>query len=116
MLLKKLTKRKIDREDLIKFGAISGLLEVVYIVLVAGFFLFAESLFPVDSGSAVIGIVAVLILLVFSAGVSAVLIFGLPFYFMIQSKYEEAGITLISSAATIIAVFILMILGEIFIY
>jgi len=87
MFTKFFKKQKITTEDLIKFGTISGLLEIVYIVLVAGFFILSESIFNIESKSAILGIIAVLMLLVFSATISAVLIFGILFYLLIIKKY-----------------------------
>lgn len=116
MLYKMLKKKKMDKEDLIKFGVLSGLIEVVYVVFVAGFFILSEALFPATAGSLIMGIIAFLLLLVISAGFSAVLIFGLPFYLMLQKKYKEAMIVICSSIGAMIVICILIILGEIFIY
>jgi len=115
-MFKKLTNKKLDRKDLIKFGSITGLMEIVYVVLVAGFFIVSESLFPATANSLIMGIVAVLTLMVISAGISAVLVLGLPLYFVMQKKYYEAVTVLLSSIVIMVVVFFLIILGEIFIY
>jgi hypothetical protein len=115
-MLKIFKKRKFALEELIKMGVISALMEVIYVVLVAAFFMVTESLFPADAASLIMGIIAMLILLVLSASISGILIFGIPFYFASQKKYHEAGVVFVSSVVTIVAMFILIILGEIFIY
>ena len=63
MLLNFFSKKKIDRQELFKLGALAGLLEIIYIVLVAGFMILAQSLFPNDSADAIIGITSFLIIL-----------------------------------------------------
>lgn len=117
MILEKINhQKKIDQSELFKFGAIAGLLQVVYIVLVAVFMLLAQSLFPTGPNGAIVGIVSFLIVFVFSAMVSGVIMLGLPFYFASQNKYQEALIVLASSAVSLIAILIIMILGKIFLY
>ncbi|MDO8668961.1 MAG: hypothetical protein Q7K65_01570 [Candidatus Buchananbacteria bacterium] len=121
MLLKKILakvsdKKQISSAELFKFGALAGILEVVYIVLVAVFMLLAQSFFPDNSNSIIIGITSFLIVFVFSALVSGLIMLGLPLYFAIQNKFKEALIVLASSAFSLIAILVIMILGKIFIY
>ena len=116
MLFKILEKKKIEDQELVKLGVMPAILQVIYIVLVAGLMILSQSLFKVSAGSMIIGMVSFLMLFVFSAGVSGFLIFGTPLYFALQKKYREAGIVLVSTALTMIAIFILLILGNLFIY
>lgn len=107
-------KNKINPAELFKLGAIAGLLEVIYIVLVATFMLLAQSLFPDDSNGVIVGIVSFLIVFVFSALVSGVILLGLPLYFAIQEKYKETLIVLAASAFSLAGILVIMILGKIF--
>lgn len=121
MLLKKILakinpKKQIDQSELFKLGAIAGLLQVIYIVLVAVFMLLAQSLFPASPSGAIVGIVSFLIVFVFSAMISGLIMLGLPLYFATQNKYREALIVLASSAFSLIVILIIMMLGKIFIY
>lgn len=111
-----LRRKKLDQKLLIKKGIIAGLLEVIFIILVASFFIISETLFPASAGSLIFGIIAVLSLLVISAAVSAVLVLGYPAYLFLQKKYKEAIVMLGATLGTMLVIFILVILGEIFIY
>ncbi|NCN07203.1 hypothetical protein GW933_00775 [Candidatus Falkowbacteria bacterium] len=120
MLLKKLFKQlghsqSVSTTELFKFGAIAGLVEVVYIVLVATFMLLAQSLFPDTPSGVIVGIVSFLTVFVFSATVSGVIMLGLPLYFAIEKKYKEALIILLSSGFSLMAILIIMMLGKFFI-
>lgn len=101
--------------ELFKFGAMAGLFEVIYIVLVAVFMLLAQSLFPASPSGAMVGIISFLIVFVFSAMISGVIMLSLPLYYAIQTKYKEALIVLFSSAFSLMAMLLIMILGKIFI-
>ncbi len=101
--------------ELFKFGAIAGLFEVVYIILVAVFMLLAQSLFPASPSGVIVGMVSFLIVFVFSALISGVIMLSLPLYYAIQNKYKEALIVLFSSAFSLVAILIIMILGKLFI-
>jgi len=115
ILAKILNKKTINTKDLVKFGVLTGLLEIVYIALVAGFVIMSETFLPDGPKPIIIGIMTFLTLFVFSASVSGVLVFGLPFYLALQNKYKEALITLLATAISLIVIFILIILGAIFI-
>lgn len=108
-------KKTMSTGELFKLGAIAGLVEIVYIVLVATFMLLAQSLFPNDSSMVIIGIVSFLIVFVFSAMMSGLIILGLPLYFAIEKQYKEALILLFSSGFSLIAILIIMMLGKFFI-
>lgn len=117
IILEKISrKNKIDNSELFKLGAIAGLLQVVYIVLVATFIILVESVFPDDSQGVIIGIASFLIVFVFSALISGVIMLGLPLYFATQQKYKESLMVLASSAVSLIAILIIMILGKLFLY
>lgn len=120
MLLKKFLaklshKKEVSSAELFKLGAIAGLIEIVYIVLVASFMLVAQSLFPATPSGAIVGIVSFLIVFVFSAMISGLIILALPLYFAIEKQYKEAIILLFSSGFSLIAILIIMMLGKFFI-
>lgn len=92
----------------LKFGFLGGALEVIYIALVGLFMQAASDWF---SGSGVQPIIMVLMLLVFSAAVSGVLVLAYPAYLALQKKYKEAIFTLLISLAVI---FVLLLVCLIF--
>ncbi|HLD28633.1 MAG TPA: hypothetical protein VJB67_03380 [Patescibacteria group bacterium] len=109
-------KKKIDSNLLIKKGILAGILEVIFISLVAGFFMIADSFFPADSGNIILNIMAVLSLLVIGVGVSGILVLGLPLYYFTQKKYQEGIVALGVTLGTILVIFILISLIEIFVF
>lgn len=116
MLSQIFKKKKIQKEELVKVGVVSALVEILYIVLVGSFMMTTEALFPADSSSLIMGIASVLMLLVLSVTVSAVLMLGMPLYLTLQKQYKEALVVVGSSILTLVTIFVLIILGEIFIY
>lgn len=99
-------KEKFNKKEILKWGVGAGLAEVVYVILVG---LCMSSLDKVMSNPQpiVLGIFSVLILLVISAGISGLLVFGYPAYLALQKQYKEALWTICATFATIILSFIL---------
>jgi len=92
----------------IKFGLLGGALEGIYISLVGLFFVCAQDWF---SGPSVFPMILMLMIFVFSAAVSGLLVLGYPLYLALQKKYKEAISTVLISLALI---FILMVVCFIF--
>ena len=90
----------------LKFGILGGILEVIYIVLVALFMQGAENWF---SGSGIFTGVLVLTLFVFSAAISGLLVLGYPAYLALQKNYKEAILTVLISLMVIFILFIVTI-------
>lgn len=109
-------RKKIDRQSLVKKGISSGLIEIVVIVLIAFFFIASETLMPANSGSMVLGIAAVLVLLVIGAAIAGALVFGWPLYLALQKKYNEAALVFCCTLATLLAFFVLIVLVEILVF
>lgn len=89
----------------LKFGIMGGLLEVIYIVLVALFMQNSEKWF---SGPGVFGIIFMLTIFVLSAALSGLLVLGYPVYLALQKNFKEAILTVLASLAVI---FVLLIAG-----
>ena len=94
----------------LKFGLLGGALQVIYIVLVGLFLQLAEQWF---SGPDIYPIIPMLMIFVFSAAVSGLLVLGYPLYLALQKKYKEAILTVLISLAVI---FVLLVMGFIFLY
>ena len=108
-----LRRKKSDQQLLVKNGISAGLIEIIFVILVAFFFIAAESLLPDKSGSMILGIASMLILLVISAAVAGALIFGWPLYLALQKKYREAVLVFCCTLATLLAFFVLAVLAEV---
>ncbi|MDD2806989.1 MAG: hypothetical protein PHW95_00510 [Patescibacteria group bacterium] len=104
-------KQKINESEVMKFGFLGGIAEAAYCFIVV---LVMESLNQAmpqgPSGS--YGFLIFLLIFVFSAGVSGILVFGYPAYLAIQKRYIESLMTAITSfvalAITGILVFMLI--------
>ncbi|HNP75046.1 MAG TPA: hypothetical protein PKL09_01630 [bacterium] len=111
-----LRRKKTDRQALVKKGISAGLVEIAVIILIAFFFIASETLMPAKSGSLVLGIAAVLVLLVIGAAIAGILVFGWPLYLALQKKYYEAVLVFCCTLATLLAFFLLIVLAEILIF
>ena len=69
-------------------GLLQAVAMTVYVALVAGFFLLMSTVNVEPDGFA--GVLGMLLLLVFSASVSGVIIFGSPVYFLVHKKASKA--------------------------
>ncbi len=91
-------------KNALKFGLLGGALEVIYCSLMAIFFWLAQD-FLNEVGF--FCFLIFLLLFVFSAAVSALLVLGYPFYLFLKKKYREALFTVIVSLLVIILLLIL---------
>ena len=95
-------------------GVITGIMEVCYISLVAIFMVGAQSFLnnaPSSPWMNVFGIICMLSILVFSVGISGVLVFGWPAHYFMEHKYEQALSSFIATAATMFVIFSMIFLG-----
>lgn len=99
-------KQKIDEAEVMKFGFLGGMAEAVYILFVVLFLNVLGSSAP-SIKPQIIGAVLLLLVFVFSAGVSAILIFGYPLYMAVQKRYTESLMTAVTSLLTLMIIGIL---------
>ena len=93
-------------------GVVAGITQSAYIALVAIFIAASETAFAAPtSWSVVLGIIAFLSLFCISAAVSAVVVFGRPFYYFSQQKYREALSVFLATIVTIFVVFAILFLS-----
>jgi len=93
-------KQKINESEILKFGFLGGTCQALYIFLVVlGLNVLGKNFNnqPPD----LLGSMLILMIFVFSAGVSGILVFGYPTYLAFQKKFVEALMTAIFSLATI---------------
>ena len=100
-------KQKIDESDVLKFGFLGGIAEATYILMVALFIQVMAVAGP--SGEGHVGnIIMFLIVFVFSAAVSGLLVFGYPAYLAIQERYVEGLMTAVTTLVSLAIIGILM--------
>ena len=108
-------RQKINKSAVIKFGFLGGISQAGYCLLVALTISGLEKIMPKPSDP-VTGPLVVLLLFVFSAAVSGILVFGYPAYLGLQKRYAEAIMTAVVTLAAIafigVAVFILIFLVQ----
>lgn len=93
--------KKNDKKEIYKYGIGGGILEILYILLVAWFINSMEK--TTNEPEPIIGIMSVLLLFVFSAAVSGFLVLGYPAYLGLQNKLQEAFLTLLTTILTLFA-------------
>ncbi len=94
-----------NRKNVI-YGMLTGLLAVLYCILVALFMFNINKLFS-DDNNGLLGIIAALILLVISAAITGSLVFAYPAYLFINKKFKSG---LYAFLANIISIIILGII------
>ena len=103
-ILKKkiLRRKKIDQNTIIKYGVLAGLTQSLFTVAIVFIIINIGSYFEARSTEFdFLGPVLMLIIFVFSATVSGLIILGAPGYLAMQKKIHEAALTLLVSLATL---------------
>lgn len=99
-------KQKINESEVMKFGFLGGMAEAVYIFLVVSLMTVLSNTMP-NPNQMTIGFM-MLSLLVFSAAVSGILVFGYPAYLGFQKRYTEALMTAVTTLVTLAIIGILV--------
>jgi len=109
-------KQKVNDSEVLKFGFLGGMAQSVYILLISLFIQILDKSTPPPYPAQMWGPVLVLIMFVFSAGISAILMFGYPAYLAMQQSYAEALMTAVTSLLTLamIGIFVFMLLSSIY--
>jgi hypothetical protein len=103
---------KTDKKEIYKFGIGGGLLEIIYIALVA---LLINSVNDIMNGAnSILSVLAFLLLFVFSVAVSGVFVLGYPAYLGLQKRLREAILTLLTTILTMLVAGIIVFLIAIF--
>ena len=99
-------KQKINGSEIIKFGFLGGIAETTYIFLVVLTMNSLGKIMPQQPD--ILAGMMMLLLFVFSAGVSGVLVFGYPAYLAFQKRFNEALMTAVLTLATMVIAGILV--------
>jgi hypothetical protein len=100
--------KQIKPKEIFKFGIGGGIAEIIYVLLVAFLFTNLENLLPTPP--ALFGFFFFLLLFVFSAAISGLLVLGYPIYLAIKKRLQEAIMTFIVTLLTILTGFVIIIL------
>ena len=100
-------KQKINESEVMKFGFLAGVAEASYCFLVALLISILEETMP-RPPHPIISPLAVLLLFVFSAAVSGILVFCYPAYLALQKRYTEAFMTAMITVVTLAIIGILV--------
>jgi len=98
------------KDQLVRQGVVLGLIESVFVALVALVVFVGEVIFPISSIGPIIGVISLLILFVVGTGISATLVFGYPISLMLDKKEDEAKTLLFSILSTLLVVFVLLLI------
>lgn len=93
--------KKNEKKDIYKYGISAGLLEIIYILLVAWFITSLDNI--MGQVNNLVSILSFLLLFVFSAAVSGFLVLGYPAYLGLQKRLQEAFLTLLITILTLLA-------------
>ena len=91
---------------IIKNAIINALATTLYIVFIASFFFYAPQIMPKEENEFLIPVM-MLLLFVFSAGVTGMLVFGRPIMWYLDGKKHEAVMLI---AATLVALLVITVI------
>lgn len=97
-----------DESIQVKAGILAGLLESLYVLVVAVIMMKIGEIMPQEDG--IFGIGMFLILLVFSAGISGVFVFGLPIHLFLEKRVKDAVKVMTTTFLTLMGVFFITML------
>lgn len=92
----------------VKAGVLAGLVESLYIIIVAVIMMQLSEAMPKMEG--IFGTGMLLILLVFSAGISGVFVFGLPIHLFLEKRVKDAVRVMTTTFLTLGGVFFVIML------
>ncbi len=102
-------KQKINESEVLKFGFLGGIAEAAYVLMVASLITALGKFFP-QQPKGIAGPALVLLLLVFSAAVSGILVFGYPVYLAFQKRFAESLMTVVITLASLAIIGIMVFL------
>jgi hypothetical protein len=101
-------KEKINKKESIKWGIGGALAQIAYVLLIVGLFSVLDKVMATPPQF--IGFLFMLLLFVFSAGISGLFVFGFPVYLAVQKRFHEAFATLFVTFISMFAALILILL------
>lgn len=99
--------KQVKNQDIIKWGILGALAEIGYILIIVGLFTVLDKVLATPPEF--IGFLFMLLLFVFSVGVSGVFVFGYAAYLALQKKYKEAACTVFVTFSTMLIVLLLIL-------
>jgi hypothetical protein len=103
--------KKLNKAKIYKWGISAGIGQLIYIVLVVLIIMALDQIMKETAAyGGPLAMLLVLILLVFSAAISGLIVFGYPAYLFLQKNYKQAVCTVLTSLATILIGFLFVLL------
>ena len=101
-------KQKINDSEVMRFGFLGGIAQAFYCFGAVMFIKLLSTEVPKPFDDSIIAPLLVLLFFVFSAAVSAILIFGYPAYLAAQKRYFESLMTVCTTLATLAIIAIMV--------
>ncbi|MAF14227.1 MAG: hypothetical protein CMI53_05070 [Parcubacteria group bacterium] len=99
-------KQKINESDVLKYGFLGGIAQAGYTLFVVLGINVLHNVLPQPLGG-IFDPILFLLLFVFSAAVSAILVFGYPLYLATEKRYAESIMTVTTTLVTLAIIGIL---------
>lgn len=100
--------KKLNENEILKWGILGGAAESLYIFLVALFFDILENFFIQAPSGPINFFTFFLLFFVVSAVISVIIIFGRPGYLFFNKKLKEGMLTLVTTLITLLVIFLLV--------
>jgi hypothetical protein len=102
-------KYKINLNEVYKLGIAAGIAELAYVLVVVLVMNYLSAFMNKNNGG-ILGVLCFLLLFVFSAAVSGLLVLGYPAYLALQNKYQSAILTVLITLLTLFTGFLAVLL------
>ncbi|MFA6215613.1 MAG: hypothetical protein WC768_03530 [Patescibacteria group bacterium] len=99
-------KQKVNESEVLKFGFLGGIAQASYCFFVVVSLMVLQQAMP--NLNSIAGSLLFLLIFVFSAAVSAVLVFGYPAYLAFKQRFAEALMTALTTLVTLMIIGILV--------
>lgn len=103
-----LRKTKVNESEVMRYGFLGGIGQALYCFMVVLFINTLDSAMP-HGMNPIFGLLMFLLLFVFSAGISSIIVFGYPTFLAFQKRYVEALLTAVTTLVTLMIVFMLVV-------
>lgn len=102
-----LRKTKVNESEVMRYGFLGGIGQALYCFVVVLFINTLDTAMP-SGANPIFGFLMFLLLFVFSAGISSIIVFGYPVFLAFQKRYVEALLTAVTTLLTLVIVLILV--------
>lgn len=101
-------KEQFNQKEIIKWGICGAVAEIAYVLIIVGLFTILDKVLATPPEF--LGFLFMLLLFVFSTGISGLFVFGFPAYLALQKKYTEAAVAIFVTFSTLFAMLALVLI------